>query len=350
MKPKITFGIIVLNGEPFTRYCLRSLYPFAHQIIVVEGASPAAASISRADGHSRDGTLHVLRSFQSTEDSDGKLTVVTAEDEGHENGFWPGEKDEQSRAYARRTQGDYLWQVDVDEFYREDDMHRVLEILSADPSIDSMTFKMLTFWGGLDYIADSWYLRRGADSYHRLFKWGPGFSYVKHRRPTVADERGRDLRTLHWLSARKTHRLGIRLFHYSLLFPHQVRDKGQYYSNAQHSYRVYGDWNTWMDRAFFSLSSPYRVHNLYHHPSWLVRYTGPHPVQIERMMRDIRTGAFPIELRATDDIERLLRSWWYPVGRAALKASDYLDRLAAVGRHPRSSVRRLVRSADGRQP
>jgi hypothetical protein len=29
--PKITFGIIVLNGEPFTRYCLRALYRFAQQ-------------------------------------------------------------------------------------------------------------------------------------------------------------------------------------------------------------------------------------------------------------------------------------------------------------------------------
>ena len=37
--PRVTFGIIVLNGEPFTRYCLRSLYPFAHQIIVVEGGT-----------------------------------------------------------------------------------------------------------------------------------------------------------------------------------------------------------------------------------------------------------------------------------------------------------------------
>ena len=36
---KITFGIIVLNGEPFTKYCLRQLYPFAYEIIVVEGGS-----------------------------------------------------------------------------------------------------------------------------------------------------------------------------------------------------------------------------------------------------------------------------------------------------------------------
>ena len=50
--PKITFGIIVLNGEPFTRYNLRALYPFAHEIIVAEGASPKAAHAATPDGHS----------------------------------------------------------------------------------------------------------------------------------------------------------------------------------------------------------------------------------------------------------------------------------------------------------
>ena len=40
---RITFGIIVLNGEPFVRYNLRAIYPFAHQIIVAEGASKKAA-------------------------------------------------------------------------------------------------------------------------------------------------------------------------------------------------------------------------------------------------------------------------------------------------------------------
>ena len=66
--PRVTFGVIVLNGEPFTRYCLRSLYPFAHEIIVVEGAAPGAASIATADGHSSDGTLAALRRFKSEED------------------------------------------------------------------------------------------------------------------------------------------------------------------------------------------------------------------------------------------------------------------------------------------
>lgn len=68
--PRVTFGIIVLNGEPFTRYSLRSLYPFAHEIIVVEGASEKAAAIATPDGHSIGGTLDVLHRFKAKEDPD----------------------------------------------------------------------------------------------------------------------------------------------------------------------------------------------------------------------------------------------------------------------------------------
>ena len=93
------------------------------------------------------------------EDRDGKVRLVTAEDEGHPDGFWPGEKDEQSRAYATRAAGDYLWQVDVDEFYRPDDMRRILGLLAADPSIQAVTFPTVTFWGAPDCVADGWFLR-----------------------------------------------------------------------------------------------------------------------------------------------------------------------------------------------
>ena len=64
------------------------------------------------------------------------MTLVTAEDEGHPDGFWPGEKDEQSRAYASRATGDYLWQVDVDEFYRPERHGEGPRAARADPTID----------------------------------------------------------------------------------------------------------------------------------------------------------------------------------------------------------------------
>jgi len=126
--PKVTFGIIVLNGEPFTRYCLRSLYPFAHQIIVVEGATKNARALSTIDGHSNDGTLEALQRFKDEEDPENKVQVITRND------FWD-EKDEMSKAYAEQATGDYLWQVDTDEFYKVEDMQAILEMLRNNPKI-----------------------------------------------------------------------------------------------------------------------------------------------------------------------------------------------------------------------
>lgn len=341
-RPKVTFGVIVLNGEPFTRYLLRSLYPFAHQIIVVEGSAPGGVNVATPEGHSSDGTLDVLRRFAAEEDPDAKVTVVTAEDEGHPNGFWPGEKHEQSRAYATRATGDYLWQVDVDEFYLPDDIERVLRMLAADPSISAVTFKQTTFWGGLDYWVDGWYLRRGATYYHRLFKWGPGFTYSTHRPPTVLDASGTDMRSLHWLSGPETARLGLRLYHYSLLLPKQVIEKCDYYSHAAWAKRAGA--LEWANRAWMRLEQPYRVHNVYDHPSWLERWSGSHPPEVVRMVEDLRTSGGATALRPTGDIERLLASPRYRLGRAWLKA-----RLVAEDRLPRvpgtARARKRLRAA-----
>ncbi len=106
--PRITFGIIVLNGEPFTKYCLRQLYPFAYEIIVVEGGSRWAID-QAPEGHSIDGTLEALQEFKEQEDPENKVQIITR------HGFWE-EKTEQSQAFAERATGDYLWQVDIDEF------------------------------------------------------------------------------------------------------------------------------------------------------------------------------------------------------------------------------------------
>ncbi len=340
--PRVTFGIIVLNGEPFTRYCLRSVYPFAHQIIVVEGAAPGARGIATPDGHSRDGTLDILRDFKRHEDPEGKLTILTAEDWGHADGFWPGEKHEQSRAYATRATGDYLWQVDIDEFYRHADMQALLARLRDDPGITAVSFKQLGFWGGFDYLAEAWHLRRGEAVFHRLFRWGRGYRYTTHRPPTVVDRQGRDLRSLHWLSARQLARQGIYLYHYSLLFPKQVLEKCEYYDGAQwapgHGYRA------WAECNYLRLQDPFRVHNVHqNNPSWLTRFSGPHPEQIETMRADIAAGRLNVELRPTDDVQRLLNTWWYRPACQGLKLLDYVDRAVAPLRRPLNRFTQLPR-------
>ncbi len=307
--PRISFGIIVLNGEPFVRYTLRALYPFAHEIIVVEGAAPGAATIATPDGHSLDGTLQTLRDFKASEDSENKLTVVTCD------GFWT-EKDEMSQAYAERATGDYLWQVDIDEFYLPEQMEAICDMLIADPSITTVSFDTTFFWGAPDYRVDSWYLRRGAAEFHRLFKWGEGYRYVTHRPPTVVNSAGRDLRDINWIRGADLSARGILMFHYSLLLPKQVREKCEYYSEAKWAQRKH--LLKWVNETYLSLKRPYHlhsVHNNYEYPGCLYHFHGEHPPQFQQMWRDITAPDSPFEIRQTDDIEALLNSRRYQVGR-----------------------------------
>jgi hypothetical protein len=348
--PRITFGMIVLNGMPFLPYNLRTLYPHAEQIVVVEGAAPGAKGIATPDGHSRDGTLDELRRFAAEEDPDGKLQVVTAEDHGHPDGFWPGEKDEQSRAYAGRAAGDYLWQVDVDEFYLPRDLARMTRLL-GERAPTAVTFPTVTLWGALDVAVDGWYLRRGAADFNRLFRWGDGYEYVTHRPPAVAGPDGRDLREVRWLDGPRTAALGLTLRHYSLLLPKQVREKVEYYSNwGLYEGRVEAsELSRWLQDSYATLRRPYRVHNRYQYPSWLQRYVGDHPPEVRRMMADIAEGRVAAETRPMDDAYRLLASPAYRAGREALRLTgpvdDKLRRLRwSVGPRVRRVLRREASS------
>jgi hypothetical protein len=241
------------------------------------------------------------------EDPEDKLILVTAEDEGHADGFWPGEKDEQSQAYARRATGDYLWQVDVDEFYKPEDVRIVLNILRDHPDITAVSFKMLTFWGGFDYTVDGWYLRQGAEIYHRLFKWGPGYTYVTHRPPTVHDAQGRDLRSQRWVNGYDMARRGPLLYHYSLLLPRQVNEKARYYA-AQPWGRYSNGVVDWARDNFAGpISRPFQAHNVHTHPSWLERYSGQHPDQVQRLRQDLEMGKLDVRCRDNHDIQKLVR-------------------------------------------
>jgi hypothetical protein len=319
--PRMTFGMIVLNGEPFTRYNLRSIYPWAYQIIVVEGACKAAVAVATQDGHSTDGTLDVLRRFQAEEDPDRKLIIVTAEDEGHPNGFWPGEKHEMSQAYAKRATGNYLWQVDVDEFYREEDMPAIVSLLAS--GITQMSFPFRQFWGGIGFQEKGEFLCVVFTQIHRLFAWGIGHRYTTHRPPTVVDGKGADLRTLKWLDSSIMRRRKIFTYHYCMLLPKQVREKSAYYARVD--WCAFEKMESWAERAYFKFRTPFAICNVPHVPlSWLDEYHGQHPKQILEMVANIQARQHPnIELRPTEDILRVIRTPHYRIGRLMRKAWVY---------------------------
>lgn len=313
--PRITFGIIVLNGEPFTKYCLRSIYPFAHQIIVVEGGTRNAIDYA-PQGHSTDDTLKALYEFKEREDPDNKLKIIT------KGGFW-SEKDEMVHAYTERITGDYIWHVDIDEFYRYDDMKAIIEMLTKNPSIDTISFKMRTFWARPEYWVDGYFLNiEKYEIYHRLFRWQKGYKMTTHRPPTVCDEKGVDLRKRRWIKGHDTANKGIYLYHYSLLFPKQVKEKSQFY--ARIGWKTHPLTFKWFQDCYMDLSRPFHVHNVYTRISWLDRFNGKHPEEIKSMMDDIGVSKIKIKLRRTGDIERLLDSPGYQITRFFLKHVFYI--------------------------
>lgn len=308
--PKVTFGILALNALPFLEYNLRALYPFAHQIIVVEGAARAAKSLARQDGHSADGTLEMLDRFKQREDPEGKLVVVDAAEAGYPDGFWP-EKEEMSQAYAARATGDWLWQVDSDEFYMEEDLKAMLGLLDRNPEISGYSFPYIEFFGGFDfYITGEWHLH-AYPRVPRLFRWGPGYQYTSHRPSAVVNDRGQDLRQLHWVDEPKPAGSSVRMHHYSYVFPKQAMQKVGYYSKVEWS-SAFKDNQTWYEKKYLGLQNPMHLGEL-QGLQWLERFTGQHPAAIQALRRDLEQGRVQIERRPVADIEQLLSSPRYRV-------------------------------------
>ena len=302
--PRITFGIIVLNGEPFVRYCLKSIYPFAYEIIVVEGGHEDARSVCTADGHSIDTTLETLYKFKKEEDPENKIQIIT------KNGYWPKtdelgrHRTHQSRAYAEKATGEYLWQIDIDEFYKNEDIEVILRMLKNDHSISGITFPFINFWGDIKYKIEGWKFLRGGSYCHRVFKWGPGYSYVTHEPPTIFNDEGMDLRLLNWISGRRMKKKGIYMYHYSHLFPWQVRQKAMIYKDEKPDNCA--DILQWADENYFKITNPFNIERHYWMPSWIELYTGNHPSEVLNMIEDIRSGDKVVELRDNSDVEVIL--------------------------------------------
>lgn len=316
---KITFGMIVLNGEPFIKYSLRALYPFAHQIIIAEGACVTAMDAATADGHSLDTTLQSIQEFVENEDPEGKVILVTAKDEGYDCGFWP-EKDEMSIAYATRATGDYLWQVDSDEFYIEEDMKKLVSLMQN--GVDVISFKERPFWGSTDIMVHSFKtrLQYNISGINRVFRWGEGYRYASHRPVTIIDDNGVDIKTKEWMSSRETASLGIFMYHYCLLFPFQVKSKVAYYSTRNDDRGCAGylpGVDVWY-KNYINLTNPYNVYYVQGGISWLETYNGRHPEQIGKLISDITDGAIHVDLRDNTDAYRFLSTPGYRVATSVI--------------------------------
>lgn len=303
---KITFGILALNAQPLLEYNLRALYPFAHEIVVVEGATRPAARLAGADGHSSDETLKMLELFKKESDPENKLHIVFAADDGHADGLWP-EKDEMSQAFAKRANGDWLWQIDSDEFYRGEDVEKIIQLLDGQPELSGISFPFFEFWGGFDYFTTgTWYLYEFTEV-RRLFRWRRGYSYSSHRPPTVLNERGHHLDLSKWITGKQMRTQNIFMYHYSYVFPKQAQQKVGYYSNVDWT-DMFRDNPGWLDESYMHLKHPMFLGDRGPELQWLERFNGEHPEAIDQLRDDLASGKASESMRSTLDVERLLAS------------------------------------------
>lgn len=211
----ISFGMIILNGNYVLREVLESVYDFAHQILIAEG--PVQYWVGQGVHTSTDGTNQILDNFP---DPDNKIKVWHGQ---------YGEKTEQANAYmgALADDADYVWNLDCDEVFKPDDLERVFSLLGEN-KYTSAGFKSRSFYGGFDKTMSGF---EWDAEFIRVRKVYPGSFWSTHRPPTIVHNSWSLLPEKH-LSSDELFSLGVQMYHYSYVFPEQVRQKLSYYKAA----------------------------------------------------------------------------------------------------------------------
>ena len=280
--PKITFGMIVLNGEPFIKYQLEALYPHAYQILIAEGAVERFSHAATTNGHSLDSTVEIIKEFP---DPENKIKLI------QKDGFYK-EKDEICNAYMPYVQGDILWQVDVDEFYFPEDIEKIRKCFLDDEWLDLVVFKVREFYADVGFELSGGVFNLGSQNYRRVFRFYPGDSWLTHRPPTLQNQNGQKKPIRRMMSAEISAKLGVRLFHYSYILKSQVLSKSEYYAKIgrdlgwDDGHHKADSWSA----TYLNKFDPLRVYCSELAPSYLVEYSGDHPEPVRKMLGEIDIG------------------------------------------------------------
>jgi hypothetical protein len=287
IKPlKIAVGMIVFEGEYILKQCLECIYPYASQILIAEG--PVRFWQQEGRTTSTDGTNDILHSFP---DPDNKITIT--------HGQYT-EKDDQCRAYMRflRQDMDYIWNVDSDELFRAEDIEKIIQLLT-DYQYTSVGLKSCSFYGGFERHIGGF--EEACDQFLRIFKVYPGSTWKTHRPPTIIHPD--DVKTLpnnHLDSDTLWEKHGVRMMHYSYLFPKQVKNKIHYYKNAlqgskcidNYYEQVYLPWVLGDSGTRYAIEQRFQgVHEYkpeFRTPTFTKEFVGHHPESIQRDLEKLQ--------------------------------------------------------------
>jgi hypothetical protein len=282
---KIAFGMIVFEGDYVLKECLQQVYPFAEQILIAEG--PVKYWQERGRTTSLDSTNKILHDFP---DPDNKIRIVHGQYE---------EKDEQCNSYIEYLNPDinYLWNLDSDEIYKTEDLKKTIKFLEEyQPT--SVGVRSKSFYGGFNNYLAGFELNR--DNFLRIFKVTEGSRWLTHRPPTIQYPLSENIIKKHIDSNTFFKLTGVEMYHYSYVFPKQVKNKIEYYkakvslSKCIDDYynSIYIPWIKSADLERYEIEKKYSgVHEFkpeYRGDCFTAEFDGTHPRAIERNIDELK--------------------------------------------------------------
>jgi len=221
---KISFCIIVCNGDDFIYECLESIYPHAHSICISEGATENWMNVHGWENpRSKDATIELIKKFKQELDVDNKLQCVIKPNP-YKN------KLDQCNTYIDiiPPDTDYLWVIDSDELYLDDDVNNMKNIL-LENNYDYVEVFMDHFFKNINTIAiggDGWGWNTPIG---RIWKYSSGAQWQSHRPMTLITKDGQNINKMNILHANQHN---IRCKHYSYMTDKQVKEKMMYYTKT----------------------------------------------------------------------------------------------------------------------
>ena len=274
----ICFQLIVFNSDFVLRECLSSIAPYG-PIVSTEGP----VDYWRKQGYmtSTDKTNEILQEFN----------IPTV------HGQW-NEKDEMANASLALVPDDteFIWVVDSDEIWDSHTIEAIMRRLETG-DVDSMSFKANSFYGGFERIMTGF---EENFEVHRIQRYSPSARWATHRPPTMLAPDSKPWREHNHLNHEATDALGWRFFHYSYVWPSQMKMKADYYHDRDprgtienYFERVYLPWVMGPHAKRAAIEKEFSgVHNWLptrRGPCYTKRYEGEHPYHIQQNMKVLRS-------------------------------------------------------------
>jgi len=294
-KVNISYVMNVLNGEPFIKFQLDSIYPHAHQIIIIEGAYVKFSHAASLEGRSIDRTTEIINNYL---DPDNKIVFV------QKIGFYDDRLDMCNEFFEHVT-GDVIWQVDVDEFYLDSTHIYVKKIFSDNLELDRVCFNFYDFFGSLNYYVRG-YENIGLDNIRRVHRYVSGDTWSDQRPPTIMAKNER--KVIRSEESGKSMELkGHMMFHPTLLFDQQIKDKYKYYSSISSSVNSP---DKWIDRVWLDYKNKFNVSGIKNHVTYLGKFEGSnYPTALVDMYSVVKNGGYEdFRIRNMEDVDNFFAS------------------------------------------